>query len=112
MPGTGKRKGLIEIQYEIVVKIGKGPPAVAGGKADDLIFSRDDPDVGAFVKCIYHQKGTIRCGKCEPELRCSLSRGQFCCYICIRKIYTVIIGPHSLRFMREPAGPVILPEFQ
>ena len=101
-------EGLIELENKIVLEIGGYSSTVFGGITDDSFFVGKNFYIRSFIKCINHEEGAIGFGKGEPKLCSSFGGRDFCSYIIIGQVHTVIIRRYGFSFMGEPTGSFIL----
>ena len=107
-----KGKRFVELDDEIILEVLRHSAAVLGRITDDLVFFRNHLHIRAFVECVDNDISVLGFRIRETEHNGTLRRNEFRSNVVVCEIYLIIIRFGNLRLVREPAGTLVLVEYQ
>lgn len=98
-------KRFIKNDYKIILEISWYCPRIFSCITDNLTFVRYNFHIWSIVECIYEHISTASLWKLKTKRNSPLSKSDFCRYIVIGKVYTIIVWFFYFRLMQKPARP-------
>ena len=107
-----KGERFVELDDKVILEVLRHSAAVLGRITDDLVFFRNHLHIRAFVECVDNDISVLGFRIRETEHSGTLRRNEFRSNVVVCEIYLIIIRFGNLRLVREPAGALVLVEYQ